>query len=127
MSEIPYEVRVEGVAARLENWARIQAELAERTAGIDAEIRELMERRAQVGERYHKELAKLNSAILVEVYDLGEGVEVEGIARATYKGGYTRYSWPNAALEGYAAAHPEILKLRKETQVKPSIKVELWA
>lgn len=110
----------------LEQWADVQAELTERTEGIDKEIAELMERRAQVAEPYYDELAILTGLIVETVEEMGRGVGVEGVARATYRKGYTRYSWPNAALEGYAAAHPEILDLRKESQVKPSVKVELW-
>lgn len=45
--------------------------------------------------------------------------------RATYRKPSIRTSWDNKALNGYAAAHPEIEQFRKEANVKASVVVKL--
>lgn len=46
--------------------------------------------------------------------------------KATFRKGYSRYSWDNQALEGYVAAgHEEILQFRKESFVQPAVMLEV--
>lgn len=45
--------------------------------------------------------------------------------KATYRRGYARISWNNKKLDGYAAAHPEILAFRTESQVKPGVSIKV--
>jgi len=47
------------------------------------------------------------------------------VARATYRRESIRTSWDNKALNGYAAAHPELEQFRKESSVKASVSIKL--
>lgn len=116
----------EDVVSLLQEWARLEAEVVERTEGLVRELDEIHYCIQQARAPYEARLATLSAAIIDLTRELGEAVEAEGIARATYRSGYTRYSWDNRALEGYAAAHPEVLGLRKAAEVAASVKVSLW-
>lgn len=69
-------------------------------------------------------LADLKAQIVERVKARGETVE-HGNVKATYRQGYTRTTWDNKALDGFAAAHPEILPFRKETMTGPSVSIKL--
>lgn len=58
------------------------------------------------------------------VLEKGESVSTP-VARATYRRESIRTSWDNKALNGYAAAHPEIEQFRKESSVKASVSIKL--
>ena len=69
-------------------------------------------------------LNNLREEIVTSVLELGHTVDTV-YARATYRKPSTRTSWDNKALDGYAAAHEEILQFRKESSVKPSVAIKL--
>ena len=69
-------------------------------------------------------LAKLESAIKSEVRELGKGVEGDGVS-VTYRPGNKRVSWDGKALDGFAAAHPEILVFRKESVTSPVVSIKV--
>ena len=69
-------------------------------------------------------LNDLENKIKSRVTDLGEPVRISG-ASATIRNGYTRETWDGKALNGYAAAHPEILQFRSETAVKPAVVLKM--
>lgn len=71
-----------------------------------------------------EELKRLKAAIVSRVKVMGETVE-HGNVKATYRGGYTRVTWDGKALDGFAAAHPEILTFRKETTTSPSVSIKV--
>lgn len=70
-------------------------------------------------------LKSLENEIREHVLETGEVAEVEG-ASVSIRNGYTKSTWDNAALRGYALANPGILQFCKQSPVKPSavIKVE---
>lgn len=70
------------------------------------------------------DLSNLENEIKSRVTDLGEPVRISG-ASATIRNGYTRETWDGKALNGYAAAHPEILQFRSETAVKPAVVLKM--
>lgn len=46
--------------------------------------------------------------------------------KVSYRKGYVRASWDDRALLGYAVDHDAILSFRKETEVKPSVSIEVY-
>lgn len=59
-----------------------------------------------------------------QALEAGEGAKIEGVS-VTVRAGYTRTSWNNKALTGYAVAHPELNQFRKESQIKPTAIIKL--
>jgi len=63
--------------------------------------------------------------------ELGKSVnkrraEVEyGMVTVSYRAGYTRPKWDTRALEGYSAAHPDILQFKSEIVVKPGAAIKV--
>ena len=68
----------------------------------------------------------IEKKIKTRVMETGEVAEVDG-ASVSIRSGYTRTSWDGKALQGYAAAHPEIEQFCKTSEVGPAavIKVKL--
>ena len=69
-------------------------------------------------------LKRLEYHIKSEVLATGELLKIDG-AETAFRKGYTRTSWDNKALRGYAAAHPEIMSFCKETEVGPSVQIKV--
>jgi hypothetical protein len=68
----------------------------------------------------------LEKRIKTHVLDTGEFGDVDGIIVATRRG-YTRKSWNGKALEGYAAAHPEIMQFCTVSETRPSVSIKVTA
>jgi hypothetical protein len=70
-------------------------------------------------------LQEMENDIKASILETGEIPEVPGI-KIKIRKAYTRSSWDNKGLRGYAVAHPEVMGFVKETSIKPgvSIKVE---
>ena len=66
----------------------------------------------------------LEKHIKAEVKQTGELVMVDG-AYTKFGKGYTRTSWDNKGLRGYAVAHPEIMEFCKETEVGPTVSIKI--
>ena len=66
----------------------------------------------------------LEKQIRQHVSDTGEVAEVDG-AVVSIRNGYTRTSWDGKALNGFAAAHPEILEFKTEKQIGPSVAIKV--
>lgn len=71
-----------------------------------------------------KVMKHLEKFIKSEVLSTGELIQVDG-AKTAFRKSFTRSSWDNKALRGYAAAHPEILDFVKETEVGPTVSIKL--
>jgi len=69
-------------------------------------------------------LQEIENEIKATVLEAGESAEHLGV-KATYRSGYDRVSYDSKALDGYAAAHPEVLAFRKATQCRPSVSVKV--
>lgn len=108
----------EKVRALLTKWREVSDERAMQTRRLRGQLEDV-----SIG--YRLQLAQLESEIKKLVVSLGTPIVVAGCARATYRRGYTRTSWNGKALKGYAAAHPEILEFKKETQIKPSVSIKM--
>lgn len=93
--------------------AVLTPEVKAQLADIDAEF---AEREAAIG----KAIADLEASAKAEVVALGETVKGERIQLVYTKG---RVLWDTKALDGYAAAHPEIAQFRKEGEPSVSIRV----
>lgn len=70
------------------------------------------------------QLQSLEFAIRQHVVETGEVAETE-LAKVTIRHGYERASWDSKKLDGYAAAHPEILAFRTVTEVGPSAVIKV--
>lgn len=66
----------------------------------------------------------LEKRIKAHVLDTGEFGDVPGVIVAI-RNGYTRKSWDGKALEGYAAAYPEIAQFCKVSEVRPSVSIKV--
>jgi hypothetical protein len=66
----------------------------------------------------------LEKRIKAHVLDTGEFGDVDGVIVATRRG-YTRKSWDSKALEGYGAAHPEIMQFCKVSETSPSVSIKV--
>jgi len=89
-------------------------------------VQEQIEERKKVIAPMLEELATLEKGIKSQALDNMLGGSIDGVSVRIRKG-YTRTSWDNKALSGYAVAHPEIDQFRKTSEVKATaiIKVEL--
>ncbi len=74
---------------------------------------------AEYRQKYYPEIAALETDIKATATG---PIEAHGV-KVAYRRGYTRTSWDNKALTGYAAAHPEILPFRSESEVAPVLGV----
>ena len=69
-----------------------------------------------------EKIKQLESEIKADVLDTGEIPDVAGVT-VKISSGYTRTSWDNKGLQGYAVAYPEVLQFRKETQIAPTVAI----
>jgi hypothetical protein len=72
------------------------------------------------------ELDRLKGEIKAHVLEVGDTVS-HGAVVAQYRSGYKRVSWDSKRLDGYAAANPEILAFRKESEVSPTVSISVKA
>ncbi|NOZ27984.1 MAG: hypothetical protein GXP39_08030 [Chloroflexi bacterium] len=99
-------------------------EMQEATADIRRAIDELNQQLAELEAPYRERLDDLTHMIEYQA-------KLEGItgtvktewATIRYRSGYTRRTWNDKMLMGYAQAHPEILAFVKETHVPPKISI----
>ena len=90
-------------------------------------LHELMEQYEAMHVELSPLMAQMNDIkkeIVKRVKDVGAGT-THGRVTATLRSGYTRATWDGKALNGYAAAHPEILDFRTERQVGPSVSIKV--
>lgn len=67
-----------------------------------------------------KRIAQLKREIADELLATGEKPDVFGV-KVTFRKGSETLRWDSKALEGYAAANPEISQFAKLTVTKPSV------
>jgi len=70
-------------------------------------------------------MTELETRIKAHVRETGETLAIDG-ASVTARPGAKRATWDGKALDGYAAAHPEIMAFKRESVTAPvvTIKVE---
>jgi hypothetical protein len=71
-----------------------------------------------------KRLKELEKQIKISILESGEVVNVDGV-KVGFRKGYTRSTWDNARLQGYAVAHPEILIFATKKEVKPTVTISI--
>ena len=101
--------RMDYEAKRLEILKRIQPELD----ALDSEYKPVLE-------AAEENLAALETEIKTDVLLHGASIQ-GGNFRAVYTRG--RVSWDTTGIEGYAAAHPEVLQFRKQGEPTVSLRV----
>ncbi len=69
-------------------------------------------------------LKVLSEQIKEQVLESGQPVETER-AKVTIRKGYTRSSWDNKGLRGYAVVNPEIMQFCTKSTTKPTISIKI--
>lgn len=93
----------------------------------EATLEEMLEQYRDMQQELQPALDALNTLkkrIQSHVLETGQIAEVEG-AKVSIRRGYVRTSWDSKALDGYAAAHPEIERFRTEREIGPSAVVKV--
>jgi hypothetical protein len=104
---------------RLKNISETQAKA---TAGLIAQMEVLQEQLGKVSEPYEQAKAELMAEL--KPLAIAHGKTYKGqCGTVKFRKGYIRYTWDGKALNGFAAAHPEILEFRKESEIAPSVNV----
>lgn len=88
-------------------------------AQIDALTVQLQEATAP----YRAKLDALEVEIKAAALDDAASFKAHDVA-VTYRKGYDRVTWDTKRLDGYAAAHPEVLPFRSVTAVAPSVSIK---
>jgi hypothetical protein len=112
-------MKMDELIKRIKNISEAQAAA---TADIAARIDELQQQLEAVCQPFEEAKAELMAELKPMAIAHGQSYKSEW-GTVKFRRGYTRYSWDNKALNGFAAAHPEILEFRRETEVGPSVKV----
>jgi len=93
--------------------AILTPEIVKAVADISAEF-------AMKGEGLQANIAELEAAVKAQVLAHGETIKGARLQACWTKG---RVSWDTKMLDGYAAAHPEIARFRKEGDPSVSIRM----
>ncbi len=99
------------------------SEAMERASRLDDEIKA---RTAEIIEPLQAQLDELKEQIAAAVLEAGETLKTQ-YGRAEYVRGGERATWDSKALEGYAVAHPEILKFKTVRVMEPSARIKFEA
>jgi hypothetical protein len=84
---------------------------------------EIKARIAETVAPLQEQLDTIKAALAAAVVAHGETVKSE-YGRVEYVRGGERVTWDGKALEGYAAAHPEVLKFKTVKAVDPSARIK---
>jgi hypothetical protein len=84
---------------------------------LNQALEQLDAMRAELGPAI-EQMNALERAIRDHVLETGETHD-----RITIRAGYTRISWDNRALAGYAVDHPEIKQFAKTSDIGPSVAI----
>jgi phage host-nuclease inhibitor protein Gam len=90
------------------------------TAEIKARMAEIEEEFSGKIEAVNEKIAALEAEIKKDVIEHGASVKSSTLHAVFSKG---RVSWDTKSLDGYAAAHPELLAFRREGEPSVSIRV----
>lgn len=112
------------LAAEFEAIAQLRGDLVEEVSELDKEIAILHEKRKEIAEPYETAIAEHEETIREEIL-LREKPFACTHGKATFRKGYERVSWDDAALLGYAVDHPGIEQFRKVSEVKPTVTLKV--
>jgi len=70
-----------------------------------------------------EQLATLEKSIKTHVKDTGETASIDGARITVTNPKKPRVRWDTKALEGFAAAHPELMALRSESMPAPAVRI----
>ena len=108
------------VARKLDALAKLREAMSPKAEALDEQIESLQEERATILSEDMAEAEALEASIKADILRTGATVRGEKLI-ATFVSG--RVTWDSKALDGYAAAHPEIEKFRKAGE--PSARISL--
>lgn len=106
----------------------IESKLAEYAAlksAMNDELKPHVLAMNSIEEKYTSSLRDLEQ-IIKDATLLRETSFKSDIGQVKYRKGYGRVSWDDHALLGYAVDHEGILAFRKETEVKPTVSIEVY-
>jgi len=92
-------------------------------AQLQEELNKIQEEIDTISEPFADDARILEDEIKAEVLESGKKYKHE-LANVTYRKGYTRASWDTKKLDGFAAAHPEIMEFKKETEVNATASIK---
>lgn len=88
---------------------------------VSEKLEELIQLKAEFAPALAR-IARLEKEVRSEIAETGEIPDVDGVSIVLVPAG-TREKWDTRALAGFAAAHPELLALRSEVPVSPSVRI----
>ena len=106
----------------------IESKLAEYAAlksAMNEELKPLILSMNAIEVKYSSSIKELEQTIK-DATLLRETSFKSDIGQVKYRKGYGRVSWDDRALLGYAVDHEGILAFRKETEVKPTVSIEVF-
>jgi len=105
---------------------KCKAEMNETTRPLTEMIAKLSEEVELLSKPFREEIAKHEETIRNAALVMEESYTVDGVGKVTYRKGYERVSWDDAALQGYmTGGHPELEQYRKTTFVKPTVMISV--
>lgn len=90
---------------------------------IKDQLRRLRDMKAEL-QPHIDNMKALEKQIKAHLLETGEKPDVDGVT-VSFRRGYVRTSWDSKALNGYAAAHPEIEQFRTEREIGPSVSIKV--
>lgn len=123
MSESIEDLNIENEMLAIQSYKKELAEIvADKQSLVDRLMAEISATSEPYLERIRAREENIRNAAL-----LRQSAFLCDAGRVTYRKGYARHSWDDKALMGYVAAgHDELLMFRKETEIKPSVSVEVF-
>src|SRR5512139_4107797 len=95
----------------LQEWRSLTEELEDVTRQITHDIALLKIELDNVSRPFREQLDAIESDIRAETLHFEKSREAHGV-KVQYRKGYERATWDGKRLDGYAAAHPEVLAFR---------------
>lgn len=90
---------------------------------LQEELNKLQSKIDNISEPFAEQARILEDEIKAEVLESGKKYKHE-LADVSYRKGYIRASWDTKKLDGFAAAHPEIMEFKKETEVNATASIK---
>ena len=103
---------------------RVKAAMQDVCTELDEQIANLMKTRESLADPYNKQIAELEEDIRTAALLIQKPFKCDQ-GKVSFRKSYVKVSWDSKALDGYAAAHEEILQFRKTTVVKPSVSIQV--
>lgn len=110
-------------AELLLRWKLAVLDLQAATDPIQAEIDALTAKLREAAAPFQAQVDALEAEIKSAAVQEAASFKAHDVS-VTYRKGYDRVTWDTKKLDGYAAAHPEVLPFRSVTVVAPSVSIK---